>query len=236
MMKRPVLLLATCLVSQLIYAQWTKQDSINLQRLLTGEKEIKLNPGVRNMIDFGKESNVPLSPKQNPGLKYDETLPAVYPDKQKVKLTLNPYSIYTPHNYDPIHQKVIKPDVLSEHMKPYTNWARTWRDASPRRSREEIEATGVRYNIMGNRLNNKYVNTYSFTQTAGSIPLGGGVTVTTTGSGSAIGGLDLMKPFTKEFWDRKGTERRERTLEVLQAYGDSTTSLIPEEVYKLIPW
>ena len=35
-----------------------------------------------------------------------------------------------------------------------------------------------------------------------------------------------MAVFTKNFWDKKGKERRERTLEVLRAYGDSTTCLL----------
>lgn len=39
----------------------------------------------------------------------------------------------------------------------------------------------------------------------------------------AGGGMDLMKPFTREFWDFKGRKRRLRTLEVLRAYGDSVT-------------
>lgn len=50
-----------------------------------------------------------------------------------------------------------------------------------------------------------------------------------TGSGG-IGGLDLMAPFTREFWNFKGRKRRARTLEVLKAYGDSTTVLIQQPV------
>ena len=53
-----------------------------------------------------------------------------------------------------------------------------------------------------------------------------GVTV----NGGTIGGLDLMTIFTKDFWDKKGRERRARTLEVLKAYGDSTTVLLPEPI------
>jgi hypothetical protein len=53
-----------------------------------------------------------------------------------------------------------------------------------------------------------------------------GVTV----NGGTIGGLDLMTIFTKDFWDKKGRNRRSRTLEVLKAYGDSTTVLLPEPI------
>ena len=41
---------------------------------------------------------------------------------------------------------------------------------------------------------------------------------TATGSGN-----DFMAPFTKEFWDRSGRKRRQRTLLVLSQYGDSTS-------------
>lgn len=44
-----------------------------------------------------------------------------------------------------------------------------------------------------------------------------------SGGGVGIGGLDLMLPFTRQFWDVKGRKRRARTLEVLRAYGDSIT-------------
>lgn len=52
--------------------------------------------------------------------------------------------------------------------------------------------------------------------------VGSGVSI----SGGTIGGLDFMTVFTKEFWDKKGRDCRERTLEVLRTYGDSTTILI----------
>ena len=40
--------------------------------------------------------------------------------------------------------------------------------------------------------------------------------------------------FTKNFWDKKGRDRRERTLEVLRAYGDSTTVLINKPIEQII--
>lgn len=42
-----------------------------------------------------------------------------------------------------------------------------------------------------------------------------------------------MAVFTKNFWDKKGKERRERTLEVLRAYGDSTTVLINRPIEQI---
>lgn len=56
----------------------------------------------------------------------------------------------------------------------------------------------------------------------------------TTLSGGTIGGLDFMTLFTKDFWDKKGRATRERTLEVLKAYGDSTTVLVPHSVLEPI--
>jgi hypothetical protein len=87
---------------------------------------------------------------------------------------------------------------------------------------------------MGERANNRVVNIYTLTPVADGISLGNGIIMTTQSSGvNNINGMDLMKPFTKEFWDRKGNARRARTLEVLEAYGDSTTILIREAVHKL---
>lgn len=57
-----------------------------------------------------------------------------------------------------------------------------------------------------------------------------GVTV----QGGAIGGLDFMTIFTKDFWDKQGRKNRARALEVLKAYGDSTTVLIPHNVLEPI--
>lgn len=64
------------------------------------------------------------------------------------------------------------------------------------------------------------------------IPLFGGSGVYI--NGGTIGGLDLMAVFTKNFWDKKGRDRRKRTLEVLRAYGDSTTVLINKPIEQII--
>lgn len=45
-------------------------------------------------------------------------------------------------------------------------------------------------------------------------------------SGGAIGGLDLMAMFTRDFWSKKRLETRDRTLEVLRTYGDSTNVMM----------
>lgn len=85
-----------------------------------------------------------------------------------------------------------------------TNWAKHPFDAGPRETVEQIEATGLRYRV---------------TERANNMAVGGWQGA----SGGGISGLDLMTPFTREFWNFKGRKRRARTLEVLKAYGDSIT-------------
>ncbi len=60
---------------------------------------------------------------------------------------------------------------------------------------------------------------YRVTERANNMAVGGWQGA----SGGGISGLDLMTPFTREFWNFKGRKRRARTLEVLKAYGDSIT-------------
>ncbi|KAA6332996.1 hypothetical protein EZS27_018547 [termite gut metagenome] len=129
-----LLLVVYSLSSLFVHAQslqWTKKDSLNLSRLLKSNGEIKLNRGAVT-IDFG---GGPVTPSliAKPALKYDETLPSVYQENEKRNKT-----------YDFLYQ----PNIIniSNLLKPYSNWTQTWRDARPRNSREEIEATSVHYN------------------------------------------------------------------------------------------
>jgi len=52
-------------------------------------------------------------------------------------------------------------------------------------------------------------------------------------SGSSPSGKDFMTIFTKEFWSPKARRRRARTLELLKAYGDSTTIMIKNPVFMM---
>ncbi|WP_294628822.1 DUF4858 domain-containing protein [uncultured Bacteroides sp.] len=56
----------------------------------------------------------------------------------------------------------------------------------------------------------------------------------TSGNGAAIGGLDLMLVFTKDFWNRRGRYNRARTLNILHTYGDSTTVLLNQPVEQIV--
>ena len=77
---------------------------------------------------------------------------------------------------------------------------------------EQIEATGLRY-MVTERANNMAVGSWR-----------------SVGGGGIAG--DFMRPFTKDFWNRKAARRRARTLEVLRTYGDSITARRKETIIK----
>lgn len=231
MIKQKVILLVTGLVPLLAQAQWTSKDSLDLIRILKSEGEIQLNKNTIQNIDFGTFIGAPKAVNEKQWLDADVTLPKVFPEKVKQHLTLQPYKPTTKFNYDPIYKKKI--NITKDtwrtgdedawgyggkvHMKVVlipSNWAKTPFDPGIRKSIEEIEATGLRYNPLGERVNNAHRGEYRATR---------GPT-----------GNDFMAIFTKDFWDKKGRERRKRTLELLQNYGDSTTILIQEEIKKTV--
>ena len=229
-MKRIVFLMLSLGMAVTLHAQWTAKDSVNLQRILNGKEDIKLNMDAVKQIDFNSSPTVPKMSKERPGLRLDETLPQVL-EKKKVVLTLRPYTANTKYNWDPIYQKKIRVDADTWRGDPFvelyqtvpSNWVY---DKGIRSSYEEIRSSGLRHNLFGERANGMMVPTQSMVHTS-AMKLGkSGVTV----NGGTIGGLDLMTIFTKDFWDKKGRNRRSRTLEVLKAYGDSTTVLLPEPI------
>lgn len=152
---------------------------------------------------------------------FHTTLPEIpNTPKKKVILTLRPYTANTKYNWDPVYQKKIKIDKNTWRGDPfyelkmlriYSDWAKTPLEKGIRKSIDEIEATGLRYRVT-ERANNMAVGSWQGAS-----------------GGSGFTG-DFMTPFTKEFWNVKGRKRRARTLEVLRAYGDSTTVLIKEPV------
>ena len=168
-------------------------------------------------IDFGSAVGTPRMSVEKKWMLPDESLPEALP-KPKVVLSLMPYKANTPYNWDPVFQKKIRmdkntwrgdPHYEMRHQRSYSNWARNPMAGGVRKSLEEIRASGVRFRQLTERANGVYIN------------------------GGTIGGLDLMAVFTKNFWDKKGKERRERTLEVLRAYGDSTTVLINRPIEQI---
>lgn len=204
-----------CAVAFPCYAQnWTPQDSLRLNRLLKGGGEIKLNPEVLQELEMNNSLGTPKAVMDKSWMDFDNSLPVMprVPEK-KVVLTLRPYTANTQYNWDPIYQKKIKVDKDTWRGDEFyalkiltipTNWAKHPFDAGPRETVEQIEATGLRYRVT-ERANNMAVGCWQ------------------GASGGGISGLDLMAPFTREFWNFKGRKRRARTLEVLKAYGDSIT-------------
>lgn len=236
MTKRLVAGLLISLVTLAVNAQWTANDSLNLKRILNGDIELKLNPDAVKQIDFGKAIGVPMQSKSKNWLLPDESLPSAFADKKKIVLTLQPYKANTRYDWDPIYQKKIKVDKDTWRDDPlyamkmqirYSNWAKNPMDggAGYRSSLEEIRASGIKHEMMGERVNNMMVNRMRMDPSIGTA-LGGGTTM----SGFTIGGLNLMRVFEKDFWDKKGNERRARTLEVLKGYGDSTSVLFPHVI------
>lgn len=200
---------------------WTPQDSLRLRRLLDGEGEIKLNPEVLKEMGVQEPLGKQQMSLERQWLDFNTTLPEIpNTPKKKVILTLRPYTANTKYNWDPVYQKKIKinkntwrgdPFYELKMLRIYSDWAKTPLEKGIRKSIDEIEATGLRYRVM-ERANNMAVGSWQGAS-----------------GGSGFSG-DFMTPFTKEFWNVKGRKRRARTLEVLRAYGDSTTVLIKEPV------
>ena len=237
MRKRLFISAVSLLLTVVCYAQWSVQDSLKLQKLLESSEELKLNPKAVRQIDFGSAVGTPRMSEEKSWMLPDESLPEALP-KPKVVLSLMPYKANTRFNWDPVYQKKIRVDKNTwrgdpfyeiRHQRSYTNWARNPMAKDIRKSLEEIQASGVRFRQLSERANGMMVNSVV---TDSPIPLFGGSGVYI--NGGTIGGLDLMAVFTKNFWDKKGRDRRERTLEVLRAYGDSTTVLINKPIEQII--
>ena len=187
---------------------------------MEGSEELKLNPKAVKQIDFGGAVGTPRMSEEKRWMLPDESLPEALP-KPKVVLTLMPYKANTRYNWDPVYQKKIRvnkntwrgnPFYELTRLKIYTDWAKRPLDAGPRESIEQIEATGLRY-MVTERANNMAVGSWR-----------------SVGGGGIAG--DFMRPFTKDFWNRKAARRRARTLEVLRTYGDSITARRKETIIK----
>ncbi|WP_455586885.1 DUF4858 domain-containing protein [Bacteroides sp.] len=226
MTKRFIFFLLISLSIPVAYSQeWTKEDSLNLSRILKADGEMKLNPEAVKQIDFGSDiMGTPLMSTEKSWMLPDESLPSSLPNtlplEKRQMLSLHPYKTNTPYDWDPVYQKKIKvgrdtwrgdPFYRIKTFRGYTNTSK-----APLRvmvmeqpSLTDIEAITLQYKPL-------------YGQANGSMP------------GVAIGGFDFMYVFTKDFWDKRGRERRARTLEVLKTYGDSTTVLLPVPVLQSV--
>lgn len=205
------------------YAQnWTPQDSLRLHQMLQNEGPLELNPEALRELGVEDFSNRLLSGHEKSWLGFRYDLPSLpKEEKKKVILTLHPYAPNTRYDWDPVLQRKIKVDKNTwrgafydlKTRKYPSNWARNPLDAGDRSSLERIEATGLRYVVM-ERAGNRAVGEWRY--------VGSGGTGMSAGSGAGIHGLDLMTPFTGDFWNFKGRKRRKRTLEVLRTYAADT--------------
>lgn len=187
---------------------WTKADSLRLQQLLQSDGEIILNLDILKEVDENPWGS-PKTVESKPWLEVDETLPAVQGIRpRKVKLTLFPYTANTPYNWDPVRQRKIKVDKNTWRNDPfyelktrtiYSNWAKSPIDAGPRESLEQIEATGLRYQVLGRVANQSVMGWQAVKRPSG---------------------YSLMPE--KGAWRVRARKRRARTLEVLRMYADST--------------
>lgn len=214
-----------CAVAFPLRAQsWTPQDSLKLQQLLNGAGEVKLNPDALKELEMNNFLGTPKVATDKSWMDFNNSMPLMpkVPEK-KVVLTLHPYTANTKYNWDPVYQKKIKVDKDTWRGDEFyalkiltipSDWAKRPFDAGPRETLEQIEATGLRYRVT-DRANNMAVGSWQ------------------PAAGRGIGGLDFMTPFTRDFWNFKGRKRRARTLEVLKAYGDSTTVQIKDPVHPI---
>ncbi|MBO4984596.1 MAG: DUF4858 domain-containing protein [Bacteroides sp.] len=139
-----------CLPLSASAQEWTRQDSIRLQKILQREGEIRLNPEAVQELKRSFNEEVPRAYSNKPWLDFQLALPG---EKRSGK------------------------------------------------------------NLFSSPLPERYNQAMHFT-----LPL--------EANGLKPSGLDLMLPFTKEFWTFRKNLRRARTLEVLRSYADSTQTAL----------
>lgn len=208
------LFLIFCLWTLHARGQWSKTDSLQLDRLLQSNEELKLNKKVIRQIDFGSFLGTPEIVDEKPALDWNVTLPVKRTERERGYIPLKAYTANTPFNYDPVLKKKIK-------VGPNT-WKRV-RVYNKRYDINNMISAVEKTNKYEIKLDDKYIPV-SFVK---------GVQVYTHINGGGIGGLDFNAIFTREFWDKSIGERRRRTLEVLKQYGDSTTVNINKSVIVL---
>lgn len=76
-MKRVILLLLSLGMAYMASAQWTKQDSLKLKRMLDGKEELRINKKTVNEVDLGGSNVAPKIATQKRWMQPDETLPTV---------------------------------------------------------------------------------------------------------------------------------------------------------------
>lgn len=189
-------MLFTTLCFSTTYAQeWTREDSLKLNRILKGNKEIEINKHELKNIQFEHHIiNKPLlEPIQLNIISPDETLPQNA--KTRYKLSMQPYKPSTPYNWDPIfHCKIVQVNGQWEPLNGPVHYID--------QSRAYNLAVGISNQIAGIKGLRGFKLGHSDTYI----------------NGGTISGLDLMFFFEKRFWQFKQNDIRKRTQEVLKNY------------------
>ena len=76
-MKHIIFLLLSLGIAHAACAQWTKQDSLKLKRMLDGKEELRLNKKAVNEIELGGVDDSPRISTDKRWMQPDETLPTV---------------------------------------------------------------------------------------------------------------------------------------------------------------
>jgi hypothetical protein len=125
--------------------QWTRSDSIRLDRLMNGDGELELSNRMPLQIDFGGGiMGSPMQPTEKSWMSADETLPSAIdgqePLDMRAVLTLHPYKPNTPYNYDPVRGRTFKvgrdtwrsnPYYALTSLRRYTNSTEPYRKVTP---------------------------------------------------------------------------------------------------------
>lgn len=207
-MKRLGIAIALCLTVQLSYSQvWTAQDSLRLRKLLDSKEELQLNKEAVRAIDFGGVTVAPKMSEQKNWLLPDESVVGILPKSKTSSGLMTWYKNNILPNWGTACWRKAKTNN--------SIWSGTSVYALPNRIpysewKRSLLAEGMYTPFDGIRVGQAYIN------------------------GGTIGGLDLMAPFTKDFWDKKGRENRIRTLEVLRTYGDSATVSINRPIEPIV--
>lgn len=170
-----------CVLGSLsLYAQqWTKQDSLKLSRLLSSDGEIHLNPDAVKSINLGSPLlGKPMIATESPALKYNEELPGLPEERKDLRkvLTLRPYNAFTKRGEDPIMDRA-KNEQMRRDIAMKLNLARIRENLS-------IGNTTVKGVVGRDPLAPRPEKGFNY-------------------AGASVGGLDLMAPFTKKFWQRR---------------------------------
>lgn len=77
------------------YAQWNKEDSLRLKKLLENGEELKLNEEVVKQIKFKNERELPRMDMKKKWMRMDESLPRATPPSAMVELDSLRKPVYT---------------------------------------------------------------------------------------------------------------------------------------------